>query len=478
MPQATKPGPKAVVPALRRPGVALAVLVATQFMVILDVTVMNVAIPEIGRTLSMDASQLPWVITAYTMSFGGLLILGGRLADRMGHKRVLLAGIVLFTAASAVGATANHPALLLTARSIQGVGAAMMSPAALALVNTEFRGALRTRALTIWGAVAGAGAAIGVVLGGALTSGPGWRWAFLINLPVGVLAIIAIARLVPTRPGDRSRALGVTNAILGTSAVAAAIYAASEVGVDGLSTTATTIASALAATLAVAFVVVEAKSSEPLIARRLLTNRSAVAGLVTMFGATAVLLPLYFLGSINLQDVRGYSALQTGLAFVPAALATIFGAHIAGHLAPRIGYRLLGAIGAITAVAGCVLMPWGGTDGGIPLGFTAPFTLASIGVGILFVTATYSTMGAAAEYDAGLTSATMSSSHELGASLAIALVAAVAAPGFTTSPSDLAANVVDAYWVTAVVAAVVAVAATLLLTAHRPDPAAHVGTFH
>jgi EmrB/QacA subfamily drug resistance transporter len=478
MPDTADQVASAGVPALRRPGLALVVLVAAQFMIILDVTVMNVAIPEIGRTLSMDASALPWVITAYTMSFGGLLILGGRLADHIGHKRILLAGIVLFTTASAVGAIANHPASLLGARAVQGAGAAMMAPAALALVNTEFSGAMRTRALTIWGAVAGAGAAIGVVLGGALTSGPGWRWAFLINLPVGVLAIIAIAWLAPTRPGDRSRALAAANAILGTAAVAVAIYAASEIGANGWKTAPTAVALALAATLAAAFSVAETKALEPLIARRLLTNRAAVAGLVTMFGATAILLPLYFLGSINLQDVRGYSALRTGLAFVPAALATIFGAHVAGHLAPRTGYRALAGIGATLAVAGTLLMPSGATDRGLLLAFTAPFMLASIGIGILFVTATYSTMGTATESDAGLTSATMSSSHELGASLGIAIVAAVAAPGLAAGPSALASRISDGYWATAIIAGVAAATAALLLTGDRPDPDSHSGSFH
>jgi EmrB/QacA subfamily drug resistance transporter len=478
MPDTATPDAPEEVQALRQPGLALAVLVAAQFMIILDVTVMNVAVPEIGRTLAMDASSLPWVITAYTMSFGGLLILGGRLADRVGHKRLLLAGILVFTAASAVGAIATQSASLLSARAIQGVGAAMMSPAALAMVNTEFSGALRTRALTIWGAVAGAGAAIGVVLGGALTSGPGWRWAFLINLPVGVLAVIAIARLVPARPGDRSSALGPTNAILGTAAVATAIYAASEVGADGLSSARAAVAFALTATLASAFATAEAKAPEPLIARRLLTNRPAVAGLVTMFGATAVLLPLYFLGSINLQDVRGYSALRTGLAFVPAALATILGAHIAGHLAHRTGYRVQAGIGATFAVAATLLMPSGAAGGDLFLGFTAPFMLASVGVGMLFVTATYSTMGTATESDAGLTSATISSSHELGASLGVAIVAAVVAPGFTSDPGALASRLSDGYWATAGIAVVVALAAALLLTDARPDPDTPGGTFH
>jgi MFS family permease len=477
MPDTAKPVARLEVPVLRRPGLALAVLVAAQFMIILDVTVMNVAIPEIGRTLSMDAS-LPWVITAYTMSFGGLLILGGRLADRTGYKRLLLAGIALFTAASAAGAAASHPAVLLSARAVQGVGAAMMSPAALALVNTEFSGALRTRALTIWGAVAGAGAAIGVVLGGVLTSGPGWRWAFLINLPVGALAVMAIAWLVPTRQGEPNRTLGATNAILGTAAVAAVIYTASEVGAGGWRTAPMAVAFPLAATLGAAFAVAEAKSPEPLIARRLLTNRAAVAGLATMFGATAVLLPLYFLGSINLQDVRGYSALRTGLAFVPAALATIVGAHVAGHLAPRSGYRRVAGIGGVLAVAGALLMPWSSTDGGLFLGFTAPFMLASIGIGILFVTATYSTMATAVDSDAGLVSATLSSSHELGASLGVAIVAAVIVPGFVAGPRSLASSISDGYRVTAVIAAIVAVTAALLLTGDRPDPDSHAGTFH
>jgi EmrB/QacA subfamily drug resistance transporter len=478
MPDTAKLSARAEVPGLRRPGLALAVLVAAQFMIILDVTVMNVAIPEIGRSLSMDASALPWVITAYTMSFGGLLILGGRLADHVGHKRLLLAGMVLFTTASVVGGIATQTASLLGARAVQGAGAAMMSPAALALVNTEFTGALRTRALTIWGAVAGAGAAIGVVLGGALTSGPGWRWAFLINLPIGVLGMFAIAWLAPTRPGDRRRALAATNAMLGTAAVAVAIYAASEIGANGWSSGRAAVAFALAATLAAAFSIAETKASGPLIARRLLKTRAAVAGLVTMFGATAVLLPLYFLGSINLQDLRGYSPLGTGLAFVPAALATIVGAHVAGHLAPRTGYRVLAGIGGTLAVAGTVLMPSGATDSGLILALTAPFTLASIGIGILFVTATHSTMGTATQSDAGLTSATMGSSHELGASVGIAIVAAVTAPDFSAGPSALATSISHGYWVTAILAIVVAVTAALLLTGDRPDPDSPSGTLH
>ncbi|MGH3116417.1 MAG: MFS transporter, partial [Gaiellales bacterium] len=408
----------------------------------------------------------------------GLLLLGGRIADRVGHKLTLLLGIMIFTVASAIGGAAADASVLLGARAVQGMGAALMSPSALALVNTEFSAALRARALTLWAAAAGAGAAIGVVLGGLLTSGPGWRWTFLINLPIGVVAAVALLRLLPRRDRSSTRSLGLPSAALGTATITLILFAATEASNDGWGSRASLLGFAGSAAFAGAFIVAERRASDPLVRRQLLRNRQVVAGLVTMFGATAILLPLYFLTSIYLQEFRSFSAAETGALFLPATIGTILGAHLAGHLLPNVGFRAVGTVGISIGAAAILLLAARGTEGDLPFSLIFPFTLTSAGMGAAFVVATHSVMTGAGGQDSGATSGLISSIHELGASLGIALISSIAATNGSLDPSRGDHGVSSGYLATGLTAVVLAIGIGGALTTARPDPNAPGGAFH
>src|SRR6266576_4295752 len=307
--------------------VALALLASAQLMLVLDVTVVNVALPDIGAALHLQRGELPWVMTIYTVFFGGLMLLGGRIADLFGARRMTLAGLALFTAASLLCGLSGDAATLLAGRSLQGLGAALMSPAALAAVMTLFTGTSRGKALGVWSALAGVGSALGVVLGGVLTSEAGWRWVFTINVPIGVALLIAIPLVVPARPPSEAaeRGLDVPGAVLVTGGTAAAIYGLINVGSHGWAAAATVLPLALAAAIWTAFALPGRRVRRPLLTVGLLRRRAVLAGSFLMLAATGLLVGGFFLGSFALQHAHGYSALHAGLAFLPIAVATITG---------------------------------------------------------------------------------------------------------------------------------------------------------
>ncbi|MET7403911.1 MFS transporter, partial [Dactylosporangium sp. NPDC005572] len=318
----------------------LGLLGAGQFMLILDVTVVNVALPHISADLRLDRAALTWVVTAYTLMFGGLMLLGGRLADLLTARRTLLAGLAVFTAASLVSGAAGSATTLLAGRALQGVGAALLSPAALSIVTTTFSGTERHRALGVWAALGGSGSAIGVLLGGLLTAGPGWRWIFFVNLPVGAAVLVALPVLMRGWPAARRRErLDLPGAVLVTAATAAAIYGLTNAGDDGWTGTATLGPLGAAVLLGAGFVALERRLRAPLVDPRLLAHRPMAAGALLMLVATALLVGGFFVGSFWLQHGRGYGALATGLAFVPVAVATVLGAHLASRAVGRTGGR-------------------------------------------------------------------------------------------------------------------------------------------
>ncbi|MGW5862813.1 DHA2 family efflux MFS transporter permease subunit [Streptomyces sp. NPDC055239] len=455
---ATAPHTAAPPPAGPRPWLALALLCLAQFMLVLDVTVVNVALPSMAADLHLDRTALTWVVTTYTLCFGGLMLLGGRLADVLGARRTLLAGLALFTVASLVTGLASGPSTLLAGRTAQGVGAALLSPAALAIVTTTFHGRDRHRALGVWAAIGGAGAAIGVVLGGVLTDGPGWEWIFYVNVPIGAALFLALPAVVPAR-APRPARLDIPGALLVTAGTGSLIYGLVAAGDTGWSDARTLVPVAVAAVAYGAFVAVERAQRTPLIDLAVLRRRPVVAGSYLMLVATALLISLFFLGSVFLQEVRGYSALRTGVLFLPVAVATGVGAHLGGRFVGKLGARPTAAVGLALAGLGTGLLTGAGPDGNAWTTVAPGMSVAAIGLGSVFVAATTTALGFIAHEEAGVASGVVNTFHEVGGSVGVAVVSTVAAAGIEGGTSG---GFTDAFTVCAV-AAVVSAAATFAL---------------
>ncbi|TQJ37069.1 DHA2 family efflux MFS transporter permease subunit [Streptomyces sp. NBC_00080] len=449
----------------RRRWAALALICAAQFMLILDVTVVNVALPDMAADLRLNRETLTWVVTAYTLCFGGLMLLGGRLADALGARRTLLAGLAVFTAASLVTGLAANAAMLLGGRIAQGVGAALLSPAALSIVTTTFHGAERNKALGVWAALGGSGAAAGVLIGGALTDGPGWQWVFYVNVPIGLALLATVPALIPARAPQPAR-LDVPGALLVTAGTASLIYGLVEAGDAGWSGTATLAPLAAAAALYAAFAVVERVGPAPLMDLRMFTRRPVLAGAFLMLIATALLIAYFFLGSVYLQHLRGFSPLKTGLVFLPAAVATGLGAHIASRLVGRIGSRAVAMTGMTIAALGSMPLARLSTEGSVYAGLMPGFVVACFGLGAVFVTATTTALGMVDQHEAGLASGVVNTFHEVGGSIGVAVVSTVAASGID---SGFVGGFTDAFTVCAIAAAGSAAAALTLVPRGKPQ---------
>jgi EmrB/QacA subfamily drug resistance transporter len=452
---------------------ALALLCLAQFMVILDITVVNVALPTIGTDLHLDRASLTWVVTAYTLSFGGLLLLGGRLADVLGRRRAFLAGLGVFTIASLASGLAQAGTILVAARAGQGVGAALLSPAALAIIiTTTFHGPERNRALGVWAAIAGTGAAIGVLAGGVLVEYASWRWVFFINLPVGIVAAAAVPAVVAAaRPAHAAGRVDLPGALAGTLATAAVIYGLVKAGSDGWGAAATLLPLAAGLALAGVFVAIERVASQPLVPLGLLARRPLLAGQLVMLATSGLLLATYFLSSLYLQRVLGYTALDTGLVFLPAALLTIAGSHLGTHAVSHLGPRPVAAGGFTLAAAGALLLSRLPADASVLVDLLPGLLLATAGLGAGFVVAATTAMAHVDHDQAGLASGLLNTGHELGASLGVALVSAIAAASVTGESLVGRPGVGGfdrAFLACAVVAAVAAAAAPWLLPPGRP----------
>ncbi|SHM12171.1 MFS transporter [Actinacidiphila paucisporea] len=441
----------------------LLVLSLAQFMAVLDVSVVNVALPSIGNSLGLGGDALPWVITAYTVAFGGLLILGGQVADGIGRRNSFQVGLAVFTLASLGAGMSTHGAELLTARVAQGVGAALLSPAALSILTTEFTGKARNRALGVWAAIGAAGAAVGVVVGGALTSGPGWKWAFFINVPVGVLVFASVLAVVPARPRNPGTRLDLPGALTGTGTVALLIYGLVRAGDKGWGSAQALVPIGAAVLLAAGFVLIERSVRSPLVPLGLVRRPPLPGAVGTMVFATAALLGTYYLTSIYLQRAEHYSPLHAGLVFLPVAFATAVGAHLASEQVSRIGPRPTACAALLLAAAGMGLMSWKGIGGGVWTTLMPGFLLAAVGIGATFVTATTSGLSSVDPEHAGVASGVFNTGHEVGASLGIAVVSAVAATSLATASAPSLTGYRHAFLVLAIGAAALAVAVTALL---------------
>lgn len=446
---------------------ALVLLCVAQFMLILDVTVINVALPSIGTDLHLDRVTLTWAVTAYTLCFGGLMLLGGRLGDTFGARRVLLAGLAVFTLASlATGLAASGP-LLIVGRLAQGVGAALLSPSALATLTRTFHGAERNRALGIWAALGGVGFAAGALLGGLLTAGPGWRWVFFVNVPVGLVVLLWLPRLVPAARPEVRRRVDVPGAVLVTAATAALIYGLVNAGDAGWTSPATLVALAGAIAGYLAFALVERATREPLMDVRLLARRPIATGAFLMLIATALLLGYVFLGSLLLQRVQGLSALTAGLLFLPVAVGTAVAGHLGGRLIGRLGARAVAVGGLLVAGAAALVPALAQGTAGTVIGLT----VGAAGVVPVFVAATTTALGFVSHHEAGLASGVVNTFHEVGGSIGVAIVSTVAASGIEHATT---AGFGAAYVACAIGAGVAALIGLALVPAGKPHVPAGV----
>jgi EmrB/QacA subfamily drug resistance transporter len=452
----------------------LALVVVAQFMVVLDITIVNVALPSIGRALDVAVADLQWVVTAYVLCSGGLLLIGGRAADVVGRRRAFLAGLLLFTAASLASGLAPTAGALIAARAVQGVGAALLTPAALSILTTTYDGAQRATALSVWGAVASAGVAIGVVLGGMLTTWLSWEWIFLVNVPVGLATAALAPRALP--PGDgierpADRALDLPGALTVVAGLAVLVYALSGAAEHGWGSARTLGLLAVAAALLAAFAAVERAVARPLVPPALWRVGTLRTGAVMMLGVTGILAGAFFLNSLYLQRVLGWSPLETGLGFLPLVVAISLGVHGTSHLVGRAGSRVLVAGGLTLVSAGALLLALAPDHARYAPDLLPGFLVLGLGVGLSFPAVSITALSRVDHDGAGLASGLMSTAHEVGAALGIAVLSAIAT-GSGVGAS--AAGYGDACLAAAVAAGLLGGVAALALPAVRPVPGAHV----
>jgi EmrB/QacA subfamily drug resistance transporter len=447
---------------------ALAVISVAQFMLILDITVVNVALPDLAADLELSRTALTWTVSAYTLLFGGLMLLGGRLADVFGARSVMLAGLAIFTLASLASGLAQTEILLIGGRVAQGIGAALLSPAALSAITAVFHGEERNKALGVWASLGGIGFAAGVLIGGVLTAGPGWRWVFFINIPVGVIVLAAIPAVVPTRHLRRAaQRIDVLGAATVTAATGSFIYGMINAGDAGWADLGTLIPVATTIALYGMFAVLERTVRTPLMHLSLLSRRSVATGSLLMLFAAGVLIALLFLGSQYLQHLRDLSALQTGLFFLPAALATGIGAQAGGRLVGTVGTRPVAVVGLSMVAIGNGLLIGLSAGGSVYVEALPGVVVAALGGGSLFVAATTSALGQVGSHEAGLVSGVIYTFHELGPAITVAVVSTVAAAGLTRTPSI--DGFTDAFTVLTIVAAVGAVLSLRLVPPRTPQ---------
>jgi EmrB/QacA subfamily drug resistance transporter len=456
-------------PADPRRWTALAVLSTAQFMLILDLTVVNVALPDLGADLDLSRTAFTWTVSAYVLAFGGLLLLGGRLADAFGTRPTILTGVVAFTLASLASGLAHNEVLLLGGRVGQGAGAALLSPAALATITSGFHGQERNKALSIWASLGGVGFTAGVLIGGLLTAGPGWRWVFFINVPVGIVLLATSRAVVPPRPRpDRAtRRVDVLGAVTATAATGSFIYGMLNAGDAGWADLGTLLPIAAALGLYGVFVVVERTVPTPLVHPSVLSRRPVAAGAFLMLVAAGVLIAGLFVGSQYLQHLRGLSALEAGLFFLPPAVALMVGAIVAGRLVGTVGTRRVAVVALVLVAIGNALLI-GVSAGGNAYAEALPGVVVfALGGGPLFVCATTTALGRAGLHEAGLVSGVVNTFNQLGAAVGVAVASTVAAAGLTSTPSI--DGFTDAFAVFSVVAAVAAGLSLRLLPSGTPQ---------
>jgi EmrB/QacA subfamily drug resistance transporter len=465
----------------RRRWQALALLCVAQFVVVLDASIVNVALPTIGGALDFSQDDLSWVVNAYVLTFGGFLLLGGRLADLLGRRRVFMGGLILFALASLAGGFAQSEGALIAARAVQGLGAAILSPAALSIVTTTFRdGAERNKALGAWGAVAGSGGAAGVLLGGVLTQYAGWEWVLWVNVPIGIIAALLAPRLIAeSRSESATRAFDVAGAFTVTAGLSALVYGLVEAPNAGWGSGQTIGLLAAGVVLLGAFAAVERRSAAPLVPFRIFRLRTLTGANVVGILTGASLFSMFFFISLYMQNVLGYSAIKAGLSYLPLAVSIIVAAGVASQLVTKVGFKAVLAAGMGLIAAGLLWFGQISPSGSFLSDLLGPMLLAAVGLGFAFVPQTIAAVSGIGEHEAGLASGLINTSQQVGGALGLALLSTVAftqiddaAAGGAPSPAVLTDGYADAFMAGAGLALLGLIAALTLIRGR--DSRAHV----
>ncbi len=413
---------------INRRWIALILLCFAQFIVVLDASIVNVALPSIGEALDFSQENLAWVVNAYLLTFGGFLLLGGRLADLLGRRRVFISGLLLVAAASLAAGFAANEGQLIAARAAQGLGAAIISPSALSIVANTFRdGAERNKALGAWGAVAGAGGAAGVLLGGVLTDGAGWEWVLWINVPVGlVVAALAPRLILESRSESATRHFDTAGAVSVTAGLSVLVYALVDANDAGWGSTQTLGLLALSAALIAAFIAIELRSRAPLVPFRIFRIRTLTGANTVGLLVGGSLFSMFFFITLYMQQVLGYDPIDAGLSYLPLALMIIVASGIASQLVTRVGYKPVLAVGMALIAAALLWFSQVSVGGGFVSDILGPSLLAAAGLGFAFVTTTIAAVSGVREQESGLASGLINTSQQIGGALGLAVLATIA----------------------------------------------------
>lgn len=417
----------------------LAIVCLGQLMVILDATIVNVALPAIQTDLRLSDSGLQWIVNGYTLAFGGFLLLGGRLGDIFGRKSIFIAGVALFTTASLLNGLAQSEAQLVAFRAMQGLGGALLSPAALSIITTEFDGPDRAKAMSVWGAIAGLGAALGLLLGGVLVKFTSWEWIFLVNVPVGLLVIAAAFTQIKETRAEQRPKLDAAGAVTATGGLVALVFAITQTQDKGWGATIVLASLAVALVLGALFLVVERGHDDPLVPLNIFSTRSVASANSVGVLAFAAIFPFFFFLSLFMQQVLRYDALKTGVAFLPFSLAIILTAGFASQLVPRIGVRISAMIGAGMAFIG--MLGFGlflEVDSAYFPTLLLPMVFLAIGMGFTFVPLTFLATSKVEPSKAGLASGLFNTTQQVGGALGLAVLATVAADHIKSRAAELA----------------------------------------
>ncbi len=442
----------------------LLVLLVAQLMVILDITAVNIALPSLAKDLQLSGSQISWTITSYSLVFGSLLLFGGRAADLLGRRRLFLTGLGVFTASSLASALAGTAAALFAARAGQGLGAAMLSPAALSIITTCFHGHAKAKALAAWGAVGGAGAAVGVIAGGLLTEYADWRMIFFVNLPVALMLAITALKVIPADTAKPSRSgLDLRGAVLATTSLGAIVYAITQGSSAGWTST-QTVTFALAGLVGVAaFAILETHTEKPLLNVTRLADRAVGGGLFLMLAAAGSIFGLFFLCSIYLQNVLGTSPLMTGLAFIPLALSAGIGAHAAGHIVAQHGVRMPLASAFAISTLGMGLLAHVGENGTYVANVLPGMLVAGFGLGIAVVSVSIAILTGSPEDESGMISGLNSTGHEIGGTIGIAIFSTIAAGSGAVGGAQAASAISHAFMAAGILTTLASITAFAVL---------------
>ncbi|GGO84732.1 MFS transporter [Wenjunlia tyrosinilytica] len=409
----------------KRNGVALAVIASCQLMVVLDITIVNIALPHIQNALHFSTTSLSWVVNAYTLTFGGLLLLGGRTGDILGRRRVFIFGVLLFVLASLLGGLAQNSGQLLAARSLQGVGGAIASPTALALITTTFpEGPARNRAFGVFASVSAGGSAIGLLLGGILVEWLDWRWVFFVNVPIGLAIALATPRVVnesERRPGQ----FDFTGAITSTLGMVSLVYGFIRAAQEGWRDPLTLGAFAAAVVLLSLFIAVERRSRQPITPLKMFADRNRAGTYGIMLSLAAAIFGMFFFLTLFVQDILHFSPLRAGLAFLPVSAVVVMGAGICSRQLPRFGPKPMMVIGALLAAAGLIWLTRINVDSTYIGSILGPMLLFGTGMGLQFVSLTLTAVSGVAPHEAGAASGLLNATQQVGGSLGLSILVTV-----------------------------------------------------